>query len=81
VAVHDPDRMVAEARVERRLVVLEDLVDPKLMNHGSRPPGAHPEERVPPGVSPRRSMAFAADRGRVGPPISPVALRPTRVPR
>src|SRR5260370_5260525 len=39
VFAHDPRSMVAKARVERRLVRLEDLVDAQLVNHrhlGSR---------------------------------------------
>src|SRR5262245_12157085 len=38
VTAHDPGGIVAEPRVEGRLVVLEELVDPKLMEHGSRLP-------------------------------------------
>src|SRR5205085_7380633 len=33
-AAHDPRRVVAEAGVEGGLVVLEDLVDAQLLNHG-----------------------------------------------
>src|SRR6516162_6569129 len=35
VAPHDAGRVVAELRVKSGLVVLEDLVDAELMNHGA----------------------------------------------